>query len=64
MGCYLEKIRAMLVTWLRFCAIVYGLRKENLNFIKIFMWPIALLSLRRLSALFFRKDNFNHACSF
>ena len=55
MGCYLEKIRAMLVTWLRFCAIVYGLRKENLNFIKVFMWPIALFSLRRLSALFLER---------
>ena len=55
MGFYLEKIRAMLVTWLRFCAIVYGLRKENLNFIKVFMWPIALLSLRRLSALFLER---------
>ena len=55
MGCYLEKIRAMLVTWPRFCAIVYGLRKENLNFIKVFMWPIALFSLRRLSALFLER---------
>lgn len=55
MGCYLEKIRAMLVTWLRFCAIIYGLRKENLNFIKVFMWPIALFSLRRLSALFLER---------
>jgi len=31
------------------------LRKENLNFIKVFMWPIALLSLRRLSALFLER---------
>lgn len=54
----------MLVVWPRFCAMIYGLCKENLNFIKVFMWPIALFSLRQLSALFFRKDNFNHACSF
>ena len=45
----------MLMAWLRFCAIVYGLCKENLNFIKVFMWPIALLSLRRLSALFLER---------
>jgi len=31
------------------------LRKENLNFIKVFMWPIALFSLRRLSALFLER---------
>ena len=55
MGCYLEKIRAMLMAWPRFCVIIYGLRKENLNFIKVFMWPIALLSLRRLSALFLER---------
>ncbi len=64
MGCYLEKSRVILMAWPRFCTIIYGLRKENLNFIKVFMWPIALFSLRQLSALFFRKDNFNHACSF
>ena len=43
------------MTWPRFCTIIYGLRKENLNFIKVFMWPIALLSLRRLSALFLER---------
>ncbi|MFC2519162.1 MAG: hypothetical protein ACFNXY_07895 [Corynebacterium matruchotii] len=31
------------------------MRKENLNFIKVFMWPIALFSLRRLSALFLER---------
>ena len=55
MGCYLEKSRVILMTWPRFCTIIYGLRKENLNFIKVFMWPIALLSLRRLSALFLER---------
>ena len=55
MGCYLEKSRDMLMAWPRFCAIIYGLRKENLNIIKVFMWPIALLSLRRLSALFLER---------
>lgn len=43
------------MTWPRFCTIIYGLRKENLNFIKVFMWPIALFSLRRLSALFLER---------
>jgi len=55
MGCYLEKSRDMLMAWPRFCAIIYGLRKDNLNIIKVFMWPIALLSLRRLSALFLER---------
>jgi len=55
MGCYLEKSRVILMTWPRFCTIIYGLRKENLNFIKVFMWPIALFSLRRLSALFLER---------
>lgn len=55
MGCYLENIRAMLMAWPWFCTIVYGLCKENLNFIKVFMWPIALFSLRRLSALFLER---------
>ena len=55
MGCYLEKSRDMLMAWPRFCAIFYGLRKDNLNIIKVFMWPIALLSLRRLSALFLER---------
>ena len=35
MGCYLEKSRVILMTWPRFCTIIYGLRKENLNFIKL-----------------------------
>lgn len=43
------------MAWPRFCTIIYGLRKENLNFIKVFMWPIALFSLRRLSALFLER---------
>ena len=43
------------MAWPRFCTIIYGLCKENLNFIKVFMWPIALLSLRRLSALFLER---------
>ena len=55
MGCYLENIRAMLMAWPWFCTIVYGSCKENLNFIKVFMWPIALFSLRRLSALFLER---------
>lgn len=55
MGCHLEKSRVILMTWPRFCTIIYGLRKENLNFIKVFMWPIALFSLRRLSALFLER---------
>ena len=55
MGCYLEKSRVILMAWPRFCTIIYGLRKENLNFIKVFMWPIALFSLRRLSALFLER---------
>ena len=55
MGCYLENIRAMLMAWPWFCTIVYGLCKENLNFIKVLMWPIALFSLRRLSALFLER---------
>lgn len=55
MGFYLEKSRVILMTWPRFCTIIYGLRKENLNFIKVFMWPIALFSLRRLSALFLER---------
>ena len=55
MGCNLEKSRDMLMAWPRFCAIIYGLRKDNLNIIKVFMWPIALLSLRRLSALFLER---------
>ena len=55
MGCYLEKSRVILMAWPRFCTIIYGLCKENLNFIKVFMWPIALFSLRRLSALFLER---------
>ncbi len=55
MGFYLEKSRVILMAWPRFCTIIYGLRKENLNFIKVFMWPIALFSLRRLSALFLER---------
>lgn len=55
MGCYLEKSRVIIMAWPRFCTIIYGLRKENLNFIKVFMWPIALFSLRRLSALFLER---------
>lgn len=43
------------MAWPRFCTIIYGLCKENLNFIKVFMWPIALFSLRRLSALFLER---------
>ena len=55
MGFYLEKSRVILMAWPRFCTIIYGLCKENLNFIKVFMWPIALFSLRRLSALFLER---------
>lgn len=55
MGCYLEESRVILMAWPRFCTIIYGLCKENLNFIKVFMWPIALFSLRRLSALFLER---------
>ena len=55
MGFYLEKSRVIPMAWPRFCTIIYGFRKENLNFIKVFMWPIALFSLRRLSALFLER---------